>query len=58
MTPSQLDRPGRFSKDKGKLHTHSKRSDGVLDPAEACRRQREAGCDFICRLVCSGRSRW
>lgn len=38
--------PGRFH--KGNLHTHSTRSDGRLEPAEVCRRYREAGYDFLC----------
>ncbi|MDY8109012.1 PHP domain-containing protein [Fulvimarina sp. 2208YS6-2-32] len=38
-------RPGRFH--RGNLHTHSNRSDGVLDPAEVCRRYRAQGYDFI-----------
>jgi predicted metal-dependent phosphoesterase TrpH len=38
--------PGRFF--KGNLHTHSSRSDGALEPAEVCRRYREAGYDFLC----------
>jgi hypothetical protein len=37
--------PGRFW--RGNLHTHSTRSDGVLDPAEVCRRYRDEGYDFI-----------
>lgn len=37
--------PGRFW--RGNLHTHSTRSDGVLDPAEVCRRYRAEGYDFI-----------
>ncbi len=37
--------PGRFW--RGNLHTHSTRSDGVLDPGEVCRRYREEGYDFI-----------
>lgn len=37
--------PGRFY--RGNLHTHSTRSDGVLDPAEVCRRYRDEGYDFI-----------
>ena len=36
---------GRFW--RGNLHTHSTRSDGVLDPAEVCRRYRAEGYDFI-----------
>jgi hypothetical protein len=38
--------PGRFY--KGNLHTHSKRSDGRLEPEEVCRRYRERGYDFLC----------
>lgn len=38
--------PGRFF--KGNLHTHSTLSDGELEPAEVCRRYRDAGYDFIC----------
>ncbi|MEO0485545.1 MAG: CehA/McbA family metallohydrolase [Pseudomonadota bacterium] len=37
--------PGRFW--RGNLHTHSNRSDGVLDPDEVCRRYRAEGYDFI-----------
>ena len=37
--------PGRFW--RGNLHTHSTRSDGVLDPAEVCRRYRAEGYDFM-----------
>jgi len=37
--------PGRFW--RGNLHTHSKRSDGVLEPEEVCRRYKEEGYDFI-----------
>lgn len=37
--------PGRFY--RGNLHTHSTRSDGVLDPAEVCRRYRDEGYDFM-----------
>lgn len=33
--------PGRFF--RGNLHTHSTRSDGVLDPGEVCRRYRDEG---------------
>lgn len=36
---------GRFW--RGNLHTHSTRSDGVLDPEEVCRRYRAEGYDFI-----------
>ena len=38
--------PGQFY--RGNVHTHSTRSDGRLDPAEVCRRYREAGYDFLC----------
>lgn len=37
--------PGRFW--RGNLHTHSTRSDGVLEPEEVCRRYRAEGYDFI-----------
>ncbi len=37
---------GRFH--RGNLHTHSTVSDGELEPAEVCRRYRDAGYDFIC----------
>lgn len=37
--------PGKFW--RGNLHTHSNRSDGILDPAEVCRRYRAEGYDFI-----------
>ena len=37
--------PGRFW--RGNLHTHSTRSDGVVEPAEVCRRYRAEGYDFI-----------
>ena len=37
--------PGRFW--RGNLHTHSNRSDGVLDPEEVCRRYKAEGYDFI-----------
>lgn len=36
---------GRFW--RGNLHTHSTLSDGVLDPAEVCRRYKAEGYDFI-----------
>ena len=32
---------------RGNLHTHSTRSDGVLDPDEVCRRYRDEGYDFL-----------
>ncbi len=37
--------PGRFW--RGNLHTHSTRSDGILEPEEVCRRYRAEGYDFI-----------
>jgi hypothetical protein len=37
---------GRFY--RGNIHTHSTRSDGKLEPAEVCRRYRDAGYDFLC----------
>ena len=45
MHETIFDRPGRFW--RGNLHTHSTLSDGVLDPAEVCRRYRAEGYDFI-----------
>jgi hypothetical protein len=36
---------GRFY--RGNLHTHSTRSDGVLEPSEVCRRYRAEGYDFL-----------
>ena len=45
MTTSIFDLPGRFW--RGNLHTHSNLSDGVLDPAEVCRRYKAEGYDFI-----------
>lgn len=37
--------PGKFY--RGNLHTHSTRSDGVLEPQEVCRRYQAEGYDFI-----------
>lgn len=37
--------PGRFF--RGNLHAHSTRSDGVLEPAEVCRRYVDEGYDFL-----------
>jgi hypothetical protein len=37
--------PGRFF--KGNLHTHSKRSDGALEPEAVCAAYRDAGYDFL-----------
>jgi hypothetical protein len=45
LRPSTFTAPGRFW--RGNLHTHSTRSDGVLDPAEVCRRYRAEGYDFL-----------
>ena len=45
MQPAAFTAPGRFW--RGNLHTHSTRSDGVLDPAEVCRRYKAEGYDFI-----------
>lgn len=42
---SAFSAPGRFW--RGNLHTHSDRSDGVLSPAEVCRRYRAEGYDFL-----------
>jgi hypothetical protein len=43
--PTAFTAPGRFW--RGNLHTHSTRSDGVLDPETVCRRYRDEGYDFI-----------
>lgn len=43
--PLAFTAPGRFW--RGNLHTHSTRSDGVLDPEEVCRRYRSEGYDFL-----------
>jgi hypothetical protein len=45
MRPTAFTAPGRFW--RGNLHTHSDRSDGVLAPAEVCRRYRDEGYDFL-----------
>ena len=37
--------PGNFY--KGNLHTHSTRSDGILDPIQVCQRYKDKGYDFI-----------
>lgn len=37
---------GRFF--RGNLHTHTRLSDGGLEPEEVCRRYRERGYDFLC----------
>lgn len=46
MGLSAFTAPGRFW--RGNLHTHSNLSDGVLSPAEVCRRYADEGYDFIC----------
>jgi len=43
--PLAFTAPGRFW--RGNLHTHSTRSDGVLNPEEVCRRYRAEGYDFL-----------
>ena len=43
--PSAFTALGRFW--RGNLHTHSTNSDGVLPPAEVCRRYRAEGYDFL-----------
>jgi len=45
MPTSFFTTTGKFY--RGNLHTHSTRSDGVLDPKEVCRRYRAEGYDFI-----------
>jgi hypothetical protein len=45
MAQNIFEAPGSFW--RGNLHTHSTRSDGVLDPAEVCRRYKAEGYDFI-----------
>lgn len=45
MEVSTFSKPGRFW--RGNLHTHSNRSDGILEPEEVCRRYRAEGYDFI-----------
>jgi hypothetical protein len=45
IRPSAFTASGRFW--RGNLHTHSTRSDGVLEPAEVCRRYRAEGYDFL-----------
>lgn len=45
MTDDIFNLPGKFW--RGNLHTHSTRSDGVLEPAEVCRRYQAEGYDFI-----------
>ncbi|MEM1039185.1 MAG: CehA/McbA family metallohydrolase [Pseudomonadota bacterium] len=45
MQLSAFSAPGRFW--RGNLHTHSTVSDGVLEPAEVCRRYKAEGYDFL-----------
>lgn len=45
MRPLAFAAPGKFW--RGNLHTHSDQSDGVIPPAEVCRRYRAEGYDFI-----------
>jgi len=45
MSTNFFTAPGKFH--RGNLHTHSTRSDGVLDPQEVCRRYQAEGYDFI-----------
>ena len=45
MPTSFFSAPGKFY--RGNLHTHSTRSDGVLDPQEVCQRYHAEGYDFI-----------
>jgi len=45
MQLSAFSSPGRFW--RGNLHTHSTVSDGVLEPAEVCRRYNAEGYDFL-----------
>lgn len=46
MSANAFSAQGRFY--KGNLHTHSTRSDGLIDPEEVCKRYRERGYDFVC----------
>lgn len=45
LRPAAFTAPGHFW--RGNLHTHSDVSDGVLPPAEVCRRYRAEGYDFM-----------
>ena len=44
--------PGKFW--RGNLHTHSTRSDGVLDPDEVARRYQLEGYDFLAMTMGAG----
>jgi hypothetical protein len=45
LCPAAFTAKGRFW--RGNLHTHSTRSDGILEPEEVCRRYRAEGYDFL-----------
>lgn len=45
MKLAAFENPGQFW--RGNIHTHSTRSDGVLDPEEVCRRYQAEGYDFL-----------
>ena len=45
MPTSIFNATGKFY--RGNLHTHSTRSDGILDPEEVCRRYQAEGYDFV-----------
>ena len=45
MIPEVFQVGGKFW--RGNLHTHSNRSDGLLDPSEVCRRYQAEGYDFL-----------
>ena len=45
MEVAPFSAPGKFW--RGNLHTHSNRSDGVLDPDEVARRYQLEGYDFL-----------
>ncbi|MGB7244007.1 MAG: CehA/McbA family metallohydrolase [Sulfitobacter sp.] len=45
MTTNPFELPGTFW--RGNIHTHSTRSDGVLDPEEVARRYKAEGYDFL-----------
>ena len=45
MIPEVFQVGGKFW--RGNLHTHSNRSDGILDPSEVCRRYQAQGYDFL-----------
>ena len=45
MNNNPFERPGKFW--RGNIHTHTTRSDGVLDAAKVCRRYKAEGYDFL-----------